>query len=367
MNFPKTRAFALLDTTALQRNFCLLQALATQREPNVRTIAVVKANAYGHGAAAVLPALWRAGCRHFAVATPNEALEARTLCPKAEVLVLGYTPPALAPELAAAGITQTVFSADYAAALGAALRGQPLCVHLKIDTGLCRQGFAPEDEAGLLAALNHPNLRPTGLYTHFPCADTDPCGTRLAFRRFCDCRARLSALGHPLFSHAAASAALLSLPETCADGVRPGLALYGIPPVEAALPLAPVLTLCAPVVQVREVPACCAVGYGGDFVTSRPSRIGVLPLGYADGFPRALGGLAVTVRHKGYPYPARVVGRVCMDLLTVDLTDSPAEVGDTVMLWRDVTAIARRLRSIPYEVLTALSPRVERRPLPQNP
>lgn len=360
--FPPYRGFAALDIGALVRNFCLLREKARSVNKNARVIAVVKANAYGHGAALVIPALARAGCDFFALATPDEALEARRLCESADILVLGYTPPNRAIALAEANITQTVFSAAYGAALSSVMSAAKLRlkIHLKIDGGMCRQGFSPLDDEELLQVLRRRGLTATGLYTHFPSADSDPAATKQALERFCACRDRLSTAGFPLFSHAAASAAALTLGDSVLDAIRVGIALYGIPPVSTDLPLSPVLSLHAPIVQIREVGANTPIGYGGDFVTRQNSRIGVLPIGYADGFPRRLSGLSVTLSHKGEDIPIPVVGRVCMDQLMVDLTDTPAVVGDTVCLWRDAAAIAARLSTIPYEVLSALSPRITR-------
>ena len=360
--FPPHRGFAALDMNALVRNFCLLRERAQSVNPYARVIAVVKANAYGHGAALVIPALARAGCDFFAVATPDEGLEARRLCRTADILVLGYTPPNCAPSLAEVNITQTVFSADYAAALSSVMSAAKahLKVHLKIDGGMCRQGFAPSDDEGLLQALRRRGLLATGLYTHFPSADSNPFATKQALQAFCACRDRLKDLGFPLFSHAAASAAALTMGESVLDAIRPGIALYGIPPVSTDLPLSPVLSLHAPIVQIREVGANTPIGYGGDFVTRRESRIGVLPIGYADGFARRLSGLSVTLSHNGEDFPIPVVGRVCMDQMMIDLTSTPAAVGDTVCLWRDAAGVAARLSTIPYEVLTALSPRITR-------
>lgn len=360
--FPPYRGFAALDIGALVRNFCLLRERAREASKNARVIAVVKANAYGHGAAQVIPALARAGCDFFAVATPDEALEARRLCKSADILVLGYTPPNRAIALAEANITQTVFSAPYAAALSSVMSAAKarLKIHLKIDGGMCRQGFAPSDETGILQALRRRGLLATGLYTHFPCADSDPDLTKQALRAFCACRDRLKDAGFPLFSHAAASAAALTIGESVLDAIRVGIALYGIPPVLTDLPLSPVLSLHAPIVQIHEVSANTPIGYGGDFMTQKDSRIGVLPIGYADGFPRRLSGLSVTLSHAGEDFPVPVVGRVCMDQLMLDLTNTPAAVGDTVCLWEDAVDIAARLSTIPYEVLTALSPRIAR-------
>ena len=358
--FPDFRTVARINGDALAENFRLLRARAIAARKGARLMSVVKANAYGHGLACTIPPLLAAGCDLFAVATAEEALELRALAPHAEILVLGYTPPALAPQLASAGIAQAVFSLPYALSLSKAMVGAgTLAVHLKLDCGMCRLGFLPTDTEGLLAALRAENLRPVGLFTHFPCADTDKAATRRALGDFLRCRALLAAIGHPLFFHAAASAALLTLPETVLDGARAGIALYGLPHLPVA-GLRPVLSLHAPIVRILSVPAGTPVGYGGDFITKRPSRIGTLPVGYGDGLPRALQGLTVSLHCQKGSFSIPLVGKICMDLCMADLTDTPARVGDEVCLFDSAAPVAHRLGTIPYEVLTALSPRVKR-------
>lgn len=358
--FAQDRATALVDTRVLAANFRAVRAFVSKPERPVRVMAVVKANAYGHGMAQAVPALLAAGCADFAVATANEAFEVRKLAPFARVLVLGYTPPHLASRLAAARVEQTVFSLAYAAALSRRLDGTPLSVHFKVDGGMCRLGFDPADTGGILAAAALPFLSPRGLFTHFPVADSDPGATRAALARFTACRDALREKGLCLLSHAAASAALLTLPAAWLDMVRPGIALYGAPPVPTDLPLSPALSLVAPVVQIHAVPAGTPVGYGGRFITARVSRIAAVPVGYADGFARALSGFTVTVLHEKNCFSCPVVGSVCMDQLMLDVTDTPAAPGDTVLLYDDPRPVAAALGTIPYEVLTALSPRVTR-------
>ena len=354
--FPSSRAFATVNTDALRHNYQRLEAAA----PSARLIAVVKANAYGHGVAPVVGALLDAGCRDFAVATVDEAHELRALAPDASILILGYTPPERASELARAHLVQTVFSREYARALSAHAGEERVGIHLKIDGGMCRLGFAPDDIEGILAAAGEKGLLPLGLYTHFPSADSDAEATLAAHRAFLACRAALAARGLSLFAHTAASPALLALPQTVADGARPGLALYGISPVEGVSGLRPVMSLFAPIVQIHEVPAGTPVGYGGDFVTERPSRIGTLPIGYADGFWRAMRGFPLTLLSGGGEYTVSPAGRICMDQTMVDLTDTPARVGDRICLWSDASRPAAHVGTIPYEILTAVSPRVER-------
>lgn len=370
-HFYEERAVAEIDTAALAENFRLLQSLAAANaapSPPPRTVAVVKANAYGHGISLAVPAFLQAGCDFFAVATCEEALAVRRLAPTADILILGYTPPSVASVLAKYSLTQTVFSLDYAKNLAknATVSGCFVKIHLKIDGGMCRLGFSPEDHQAILTAASRQGLLPVGIFTHFPAADSNLPATRDAFWRFLSCRKRLTASGFSLFSHAAASAALLAVPETALDGVRPGLALYGIPPVATTLPLRPALTLTAPIIQIHEVPAGTPVGYGGSFVTVRPSRIGTLPIGYGDGLARRFGKAVghMTVTHAKIAFPTPVVGRICMDHTMLDLTDTPAEVGDRVTVLDDPRPAADALNTVPYEILTSLSERIIRKRKP---
>lgn len=358
--FSFCRAFATVDLAAICRNFCLVRQHIRARAPRARVIAVVKTNAYGHGLLPVSAALHRAGCDFFAVATAEEALSLRPLCPTAEILILGYTPPRLAPLLAKERILQAVFSVPYAQALSAALGDLPLGIHLKADGGLCREGFDLDDKSGMATALEQKNLRLQGFFTHFPKADTDQEDTRHALDKFLACHRWLQKRNGPVFAHAAASAALLTLPESILDGARAGLLLYGLSPVRTALPLRPALSLFAPIQQIRTVKRGTPVGYGGDFLTTRESRIGTLPIGYGDGLCRPMSGAPVTLLHEKKRFSVPICGRISMDMTTVDLTDTPACEGDTVCLFESADIPAARLGSIPYEVLTALSPRVER-------
>ena len=365
--FPSHRALATVSTAALQKNFTLLDSLVARhgegpRPP--RTIAVVKANAYGHGAELVVPALLASGCSFFAVATPDEAHTVRKLAPNADILILGYTPPSLAPDLINEGLIQTVFSSDYAKELEENTKAtkNSLKIHLKIDGGMCRLGFLPENIVELNEVSAHPHLRTVGIYTHFPCADTDPDGTRHAFWRFLRCRQTLSDHGLSLFSHAAASAALLTAPETALNGARVGLALYGISPVATSLPLSPALTLTAPVVQIHEVEAGTPVGYGGQFVSERPSKIGTLPIGYADGIPRhfknTVGGVRILTEKGAFFAP--IAGNICMDQMMIDLTSTPTRLGDRAVFFDDIKKTAQAMNTIPYEILTGIGTRVLR-------
>ena len=352
--FEQPRAVAEIDTAALARNYAAL------RNACGKIIAVVKANAYGHTLPLAVPPLLAAGCDFFAVASAEEALAVRAFAPDAEILLLGYAPLDAVVALARAHITLCAFSPAFAAALSAAAEraSLTLAVHLKIDCGMCRLGFAPEERSAVLQAIALPHLSVRGIFTHFPCADTDPEGTRHALTRFNTLRA---ALPVPLFAHAAASGAALTLPKSHLDAVRVGLALYGYPPVKTALSLRPALRVIAPVVQIHRVSAGTPVGYGGDFICARDSLIGTVPLGYADGFFRALTGYRLAVLCEDRVFTAPVIGRVCMDYLMLDLTDIPAKVGETLCVLSDFATAARHAKTVPYELLTAISARVPRR------
>lgn len=338
------RAVAVIDTEALRHNFRTVSALGG------RTIAVVKANAYGHGTQAVLPALEAAGCDFYAVATLDEALDVRALAPRADILILGYTPPEAAPLLSRAHLTQTVFSVRYATALSTAAT-DPVLSHIKIDAGMHRLGLDPADSEGIASVLQELRLRVCGLFTHFPSVSCDPVSTRRSLDTF-------SALAHRLprlFTHAAASAAL-PLTDARFDGTRPGLALYGL---SNTIPsLRPAMRVYAPIIQIHDLPANTPVGYDGAFCTKRPSRIGVLPIGYADGLPRSACG-HLTCLDSGERVP--LVGRICMDQCMIDLTGTRAKEGDTVCVISDFADFAAHCGTIVYESLACLSARLGRR------
>ena len=337
-----THAFAEIDTAALAHNFHTVAALGK------RVIAVVKANAYGHGLDLAVPSFLMAGCDFFAVATLDEALSVRALAPRADVLILGYTPPEMAPLLAKENLTQAVFSASYAKALSTNAT-TPVSAHLKIDGGMRRLGFEVEDREGISFALRAPKLRVCGLFTHLPSVLCDKEGTRVTLAKF-------SALSRDLphlFAHAAASSAL-SVNEARFAAVRPGLALYGFSPF---LSLRPAMRVLAPLVQIRHVKEGAPVGYDGSFVAPKDLRVGVLPIGYADGLPRNAQGHVVQLP---FEKTAPVIGHICMDQCMVDLGDATAKEGDTVCVIPDFSALASRCGTIVYETLATLSPRVAR-------
>lgn len=336
-------------------------------------LAVVKADAYGHGAAAAARAFADGGASALAVSLLEEALELRAGGIEEPVVILG---PLLAEQLAPAvdaGATPTLYSMALAEALDAegARRGTALGYHLKIDTGMGRLGIPTDDLGAFLeriATLKH--LRMDGVFTHLPCAD-DP-DAPITHRQLEDFRVALEAVrarGHvPTQVHVANSAAFLrELPGFC-NLVRPGLALYGYSPAPALIPpgrFAPALSLHSRVAQVKRVAAGATVGYGSTWTAARESIIATLPLGYEDGYSRALGNRAHALV-SGRQAP--VVGRVSMDLTTLDVTDlPPVQVGDPVLFLGqqsgqsvDAWDLARWSGTIVWEILCGLGRRMPR-------
>jgi alanine racemase len=323
----------------------------------VRLIAVVKADAYGHGVLAVARAALGAGAWGLAVSTLEEAAALTGLAEPDRLLAMGGQAPADAAEAAAAGCAVTCHSHELADALEAARpRGDRLPVHLKVDTGMGRLG-CPISEAGGLARrlARSDRLRLAGIYTHFAAADTDEAFTREQFGRFCRLLDGLDV--NPGLRHAANSAAALRYPEMGLDAVRCGIALYG-----CDWPgLRPALRLTATIVQVKELPAGSSVGYGRTWLASRPARVATVAIGYEDGLLRSRssrGEVVVAGRR------APLIGRVSMDQITLDVTDIPeVKAGEVVTLIGDgisAEQVAEWSGTISYEVLTALGGRVKR-------
>lgn len=356
------RAWREIDTAALAHN---VQALRGALPPGCELMAVVKADAYGHGMAAIVPQLVSLGVRAFAAATLDEGAQLRALGAPGPVLILGYTPPERAEDLARLGLTQTVVDLGHAGALAA--RGVPLRVHLKIDTGMHRLGIAWDAPEDALAVFGMENLTVDGIFSHLCCADSlapeDVSFTREQIRRFHALTAALAARGVALPKlHLQSSYGLLNDPELRFDYARVGLALYGAAEGAAAqrLGLRRVLSLKTRIVSVRGVAQGESIGYGRAFTAQRKSRIAMLSIGYADGYPRALSDAGL-VRIRGRIAP--VAGRVCMDQLAVDVTDIPeAAAGDVVELIGapPLTAgeTAARCGTIPNELLSRLGARL---------
>ena len=333
--------------------------------------AVVKANAYGHGAARVGLTLARAGATMLACADIEEGIALREAGVETEILVFGALGISDVSGLFAHRLTPTVSTPSAGRALqqAAAARGVRLRYHLKIDTGMNRLGLRhdnlPRTVPELLAS---PNLELSGLYTHFATAD-DPEHALMEEQRLRFERAReaLAARGvRPALVHAAGSAALLRDARVWYDLVRPGLLLYGVvpPPLASTLDLRPALSLRSRLVAVKHIRAGEAVSYGARFVAPRPTRIAVVPAGYADGIDTRMAGRGTAlVRGRRAP----IVGSICMDMLMLDITDIEAWPGDEVVLIGrqgderiDIREVAAAIGTIPWEILCRLGSRIER-------
>lgn len=371
----KAKLEACISLEHLVHNYNTLRARTDRR-----ICCVIKADAYGHGAWQCARTLAAAGADFFAVSSIAEAEEVRlALADRKEnigILILGHTLPADADLLIRYNISQTVFSAEYAAALRDAIReykldgilpqDATLNIHIKIDTGMNRLGFSADDLEGMEALSHIRDFHTEGIFTHFALADTpDSPMTEQQFALFSDCVTALEARGlHFDIRHACNSAAITNFPQMQLDMVRFGIALYGLMPSKETLmlPVKPVMQLKTVISHIHTVPKGKSVGYGAAYVPDRDIRIATLPIGYADGFIRAYAeGGAVVIRGREAP----LCGRICMDQCMVDITDIPAaRIGDEVILFgegaQSADDIAARAGTIGYEVLCLIGKRVPR-------
>ncbi|MFC3606842.1 alanine racemase [Stutzerimonas tarimensis] len=350
---------ATVDLTALRNNYLLAKRFA----PGCRAFAVVKANAYGHGVREAVVTL-RDVSDGFAVASLEEGAEVRAMHGEARILLLeGCFEPSEYQAAAQLQLDVAVQGEAQAQALLSASLTRPLNVWLKLDSGMHRLGLGHSEARNWQGRLRGaPQVAELNLMSHFACADEQ--GHPLTQQQL----ARFNALPATEFNNRsmANSAAILSLPQAHLDWIRPGIMLYGATPFAdrsaASLGLEPVMSLTAQIIAIREVQVGDCVGYGGTWLARRPSLIGTVSCGYADGYPRHAGpGAEVVIR--GQPVP--LAGRVSMDMLAVDLTDLPeARLGDEVELWgrqMPVDQLAHSCGTIGYELLTKVTGRVPRR------
>lgn len=390
--FEDARTWAEIDLGALKENYEYLRDKVWARADEAKVkrpepICVVKADAYGHGARGAVPVFIDSGCRFFAVSAIEEAAEIRNICLgrgcKARILILGVTLPALASKLAEYDIIATVPSLEHAKKLSAAAveSGVRVRVHVKLDTGMNRLGFATYRESDIEKTVGEitecvklRGISVEGMFTHFAEAD-DGVGDELTganlkqAERFFEVSKRLKNADIKIpFCHMCNSAAALRFKELGLDGVRLGISLYGSRPSEVFdMPLKPVMALKTKIFHIHNLPTGEKVSYGGRFSAESDRVIATLPIGYADGFLRAYSGAKVRISSKGGAFDAPIVGRICMDQCMVDITDGmncAPEVGDEVTLFGDTPEqlydIAQRADTIPYEVLCAVSSRVIR-------
>lgn len=365
------RTWAEIDLDALAHNYRRARELTGS---GVRYLGVVKADAYGHGAIQVAEHLEQLGADYLAVSSLDEARELRHGGISAPVLILGHTPPEMVPELIRYHITQAVSAQakaeEYSAA--AAGCGGTLKVHIKVDTGMSRLGFLVRGGhfeggvAAIAASCALPGLEAEGIFTHFAVSDEDQAEceayTRDQFALFMKVLDALAEKGRTFpIRHCANSGALARYPEMYLDMVRPGIALYGVGADAARLGLRPVMALKSSVSTIKIFDPDTDISYGRTYRTQGKTRIGVLPIGYADGLFRGLSNRLSVVTEQG---PAPIRGRICMDMTMVDLTGlTEVKVGSEVEIFgrrQSVDRLAEMLDTISYELLCAVSKRVPR-------
>ncbi|NMP37698.1 MAG: alanine racemase [Clostridiales bacterium] len=366
-----TRTYAEINKDAILHNFYALRARVPE---GVKAVAVIKADAYGHGALKTAQLL-EGKTDYFAVATFDEALELRKGLISTPILILSYTSPLLYDKLIENSITQTIFTLEDAKQLSAAavMLGKTAKLHISLDTGMSRIGFRPDAASAqiVLEISKLPNVFVEGIFTHYACAD---CAGKEAvtasqtakFKTFCG---MLSELGVNIpIKHICNSAGIIELDEFF-DMVRMGVSLYGLYPSDevnkTAVELKPAMRLISHVIYVKEIEAGTGVSYGHIYTAQKKTRIATVCVGYADGYPRALSSKGHVIINGCF---APVVGKVCMDQIMLDVTDIPdVKVGDRVILMGEesgkcITAqeIGEMSMSFNYEVVCGISRRVPR-------
>lgn len=360
------RAWAEIDLDNLVHNYKQVQSRVGHRQ----VMCVIKADAYGHGAPHVAKAFAAAGATRFAVATPEEALQLRRHGIEGNVLLLGAPAAEALPRLQKQEITVTLNSLENAQEYAKVLNGCKMKAHIKVDTGMSRQGVTSQKLLEEVRAIaQYPCFDIEGLYTHLAAAD-DPAAReftqgQIAMAMELAKQLKQDGLGIPLL-HIANSAGILAYPDAYADMVRPGIVLYGSNPCNNILAdIRPGLSLYTRVVQVRRVPKGQSVGYGRAWVAPKDTLVAVLGIGYADGVMRGLSG-KMHVLLGGVRVPQ--VGRICMDLCMVDVTNAPGvQRGDVATLIgrqgeETITAdeVAAQVGTISYEVFCAVGRRLPR-------
>ncbi|MEN1759131.1 alanine racemase [Anoxynatronum sibiricum] len=335
---------------------------------------VIKANGYGHGAVMMARELERLGAAHLAVATLTEALELRNSGCEMPILILGYTPEDKAALVIRHRLKQTIYTLDQAKAFSqaAVAASQKVCLHLKIDTGMSRLGFQVNEQAAndIAELCQYPGIEVEGIFTHYAAADdADKSETLSQLAKY---QWMMKALENRRCSikmkHTANSAAIIDMPETHMDMVRAGIMIYGLYPSadvdHSRIKLKRLMALKTRVAHVKSIEPGTGVSYGLTYRPSDQAVIATLPVGYADGFARSLGGKAeVMIQGKKVP----VVGRICMDQCMIDVTGLDVQRGDEVTLYAPtsdkgdtVDDVARKLGTINYEITCMVSRRVPR-------
>lgn len=372
------RTWAEINLDALEHNYSVIRNAVN---PKAKICCVVKADAYGHGASFVARTFEKLGADWFGVSNLEEAIQLRRCGITRPILILGYTPPQMADKLAELDIAQSVLSYKYGYELAECAKqaGVKVRVHIKVDTGMSRIGFLYQDLDRDIAAIDEiekicrmESLNAEGIFTHFAVSDEGGDGEHYTLKQYGCFKEAIEALQHRGITfqirHCANSGAVMDYPEIDLDMVRPGIILYGLMPSEkmrTKLDLIPAMELKTVISLLKTVEPQTSVSYGCCYVTDKCTTLATVPIGYADGYPRLLHDRAdMLVCGKR----ARIVGRVCMDQLMLDVTDIPkAEEGMTVTIFgKDsdseitVDELAELNQTINYEMVCLVGKRVPR-------
>lgn len=362
-------SWAEINLAALRYNFNQVKRRIGEK---VKVLAAVKANAYGHGIREVAHTMEGCGADYLGVAFPDEGIELRDAGINLPVLIFSHGLPHQAKDIVRYNLTASVASIELARAISEeAVRTRKIArVHIKVDTGMGRLGVRKEKLFSFLDSLfNLRGIAVEGIYTHFPSADEEDCSFTLnQIIRFKEIIKELSSLGYDIpIRHAANSAAVINFRGSFFNLIRPGLMLYGLypsPSMKKSIKLKPVLSLKTRISFLKDVPANTPISYNRTYLTKAPTRIGILPIGYADGYSRCLS-------NRGEVLVAgtrcRVIGRICMDHTMIDLENTPAKIGDEVVLIgrsgrQEIAAeeVAEKIDTIPHEIVSRIGPRIPR-------
>jgi alanine racemase len=369
MNEQTKRSWAEIHLDNLEWNYRQLRAKA----PNSKFLGLVKANAYGHGAVPVARKLEELGADYLAVACLSEAVELREAGIATPIIILGFTSVEDTKALLDYHITQTVYDPEMAEEFSSAALalGRKLRCHLKVDTGMSRLGILCQEDhiqeaADMLEKMYHlPGLEVEGLFQHFSDADTCPEYSQMQIRRYNAILHQLEQRGCTFpIRHCCAGAATLNYPQVHYDMIRPGILLYGYSPDHACdgmIDIKPVMEVKSRIASVKKLPKGACISYGRTYTLERDSVIAAVTMGYADGLPRLLSSRQ-SFFWKGKEVPQ--IGRVCMDMCMVDVTDlTGVKVGDEITIFGEegnLQTMADTMNTITYEILCGISPRVPR-------
>jgi alanine racemase len=382
-NLDASLVKAEIDLKAIAHN---IKELRRVTHPKARLMAVVKANGYGHGALEVAQCALQNGAEILGVARIEEGIQIREAGIRVPILIFGYTPPELAADLRKYNLIQSVHTSTAAMELSRAAvsLGKKLKIHLKVDTGMGRLGLllqnfksknttavnpAAHEETLAIAGLE--GLALEGIFTHFASADSaDKSSAENQLNLFVNYLNRLQKAGlNPPIKHAANSAALIDMPQSHLDMVRPGIAIYGLNPSDEVnnkqVSLQPAMALKARIIQLKKVPAGFTVSYGNTYKTPKPTTIATVPVGYADGLNRLLSSCGQMLVHE---QRAPIIGRVCMDLTMLDVGHiDNVQIGDEAVIFGQqgnenltVDEMASLLNTINYEIVSSITARVPR-------